>query len=160
MAKKCAYFVNLSTTTKIQSFPFTLGSSIMKSIEILSHLCSGIDRGCSNSTGRVCSDLFCLQIAHSLTYCNTSPLSQTSLRDFCKFWGNPGVLPRVSRVVPSRFFASIWILTLNISNSYSKWCHPPLCTNHPGCCHPLAHKKMCFWSILPTNVRSSQLNLV
>lgn len=59
MAKKCVYFVNLSTTTKIQSFPFTLGSPVMKSIQILSHLCFGVGSGCNNPTGRVCSDLFC-----------------------------------------------------------------------------------------------------
>jgi len=59
MTKKCAYFVSLSTTTKIQSFLFTLGNPVMKSIEILSHFCSSIGKGCSNMAGKVCSDLFC-----------------------------------------------------------------------------------------------------
>jgi hypothetical protein len=51
MEKKCANFVNLSTTTKIQSFPYVLGNSVMKSMDMLYHLCSGMGKGCSNPDG-------------------------------------------------------------------------------------------------------------
>jgi hypothetical protein len=44
MEKKCANLVNLSTTTKIQSLPYALGNLVMKSIEMLSHLCSEVKR--------------------------------------------------------------------------------------------------------------------
>ena len=58
MEKKCANLVNLSTTTKIQSLSYALGNPVMKSIEMLSHLCSGMGRGCNNLVGCVCSSLF------------------------------------------------------------------------------------------------------
>ncbi len=49
---------------------------------------------------------------HTPLHTTTRPLyvcsMKTSPRDFCKFWGNPDVLPRVSRVLPSSFSASIW----------------------------------------------------
>jgi hypothetical protein len=49
MEKKCANLVNLSTTMKIQSLPYALDNPVMKSMEMLSHLCSRMGRGC-----RVC----------------------------------------------------------------------------------------------------------
>ena len=45
MGKKCENFVNLSTTMKIQSFPYALGNPVMKSMDMLSHLCSRIGKG-------------------------------------------------------------------------------------------------------------------
>ena len=51
MEKKCANFVNLSTTTKMQSFPCVLGNLVMKSMDMLSHLCYGMGRGCSSLVG-------------------------------------------------------------------------------------------------------------
>jgi hypothetical protein len=66
MEKKCANLVNLSTTTKIQSFPCALDNPMMKSIEILSHLCSGMGECCNRPTGWVCSSLFSWQVVHSV----------------------------------------------------------------------------------------------
>jgi hypothetical protein len=57
MAKKCANFVNLSTTTNMQSFPCVFGSPVMKSMDMLSHLCSGMGKGCNSPAGCVCSSL-------------------------------------------------------------------------------------------------------
>jgi hypothetical protein len=72
MEKKCANLVNLSTTTKIQSFSCALGNPMMKSIEMLSHLCSGMGRGCNNPVGCVCSSFFTWQVVHSLMWHITS----------------------------------------------------------------------------------------
>jgi hypothetical protein len=72
MEKKCANLVNLSTTTKIQYLPCSIGNPLMKSIEMLSHLCSGMCRGCSNPAGCVCSSLFTWQVVHSLMWHITS----------------------------------------------------------------------------------------
>jgi hypothetical protein len=58
MEKKCANFVNLSTTTKIQSFPCVFGNPVMKSMDMLSHLFSGMGKGCSSPARCVCSSLF------------------------------------------------------------------------------------------------------
>jgi hypothetical protein len=51
MEKKCANFVNLSTTTKMHSFPYALGKLVMKSMDMLSHLCSGMGKGCNSPAG-------------------------------------------------------------------------------------------------------------
>ena len=51
MEKKCANFINLSTTTKMQSFPCALGKMVMKSMDILSHLCFGMGKDCNSPTG-------------------------------------------------------------------------------------------------------------
>ena len=51
MEKKCANFVNLSTTMKMQSFPCVLGNPVMKSMDIISHLCSVMGKGCNSPTG-------------------------------------------------------------------------------------------------------------
>lgn len=48
--KKRAYLVNLSTTTKIVSFSFALGSSPTKFIEMSYHTCVGMSDGCNKST--------------------------------------------------------------------------------------------------------------
>jgi hypothetical protein len=72
MEKKCANLVNLSTTTKIQSFPYALCNPVMKSIEMFSHLCSGKGRGHNNPVGCVCSSLFTWQVVHSLMWRITS----------------------------------------------------------------------------------------
>jgi hypothetical protein len=74
MEKKCANFVNLSTTMKMQSFPCALGKPVMKSMDILSHLCSRMGRGCNSPTGCVCSFLFSWHVGHSLTCLITSSL--------------------------------------------------------------------------------------
>jgi hypothetical protein len=74
MEKKCENFVNLSTTTKIKSFPCSLGKPVMKSMDILSHLCSGMGRGCNSPAGCVCSSLFSWHVVHSLTCLITSSL--------------------------------------------------------------------------------------
>jgi hypothetical protein len=67
MGKKCARFVNMFTTMKMKYFPCSLGKSVMKSMDILSHLCSGIGRGCNSHAGCVCSSLFSWHVVHSLT---------------------------------------------------------------------------------------------
>jgi hypothetical protein len=72
MEKKCANFVNLSITTKMKSFPCALGNPVMKSMDILSHLCSGICRGCNSPAGCMCSSLFSWHVVHSLTCLITS----------------------------------------------------------------------------------------
>jgi hypothetical protein len=48
MEKKSENFVNLSTTTKMQSFLYALGNLVMKSMDMLSHLFSEIGKGCSS----------------------------------------------------------------------------------------------------------------
>jgi hypothetical protein len=58
MEKKCANLVNLSTTTKIKSLPCAFGNPVMKSIEMLSHLCYGMGRGCNNHVGCLFSSMF------------------------------------------------------------------------------------------------------
>jgi hypothetical protein len=72
MEKKCANFVNLSTTMKMQSVPCALGKLMMKSMDILSHLCSRMGRGCNSLAGCVCSSLFSWHVVHSLTCLITS----------------------------------------------------------------------------------------
>jgi hypothetical protein len=72
MEKKCANLVNLSTTTKIQYLPCALGNPVLKSIDMLSHLCSGMGRGYNNPAGCVCSSLFTSQVVHSLMWHITS----------------------------------------------------------------------------------------
>jgi hypothetical protein len=74
MGKKCEKFVNLSTTTKMKSFPYALGNPVMKSMDILSHLCSGIGKGCNSPAGCVCSYLFSWHVVHYLTCFITSSL--------------------------------------------------------------------------------------
>jgi hypothetical protein len=74
MGKKCENFINLSTNKKMQSFPCALGNPVMKSMDILYHLCSGIARGCNCPTGCVCSSLFSWHVVHSLTCFITSSL--------------------------------------------------------------------------------------
>jgi hypothetical protein len=74
MGKKCANFVNLSTTMKMKSFPYALGNPMMKFMDILSHLCSGIGRGCNSPAGCMCSSLFSWHVVHSLTCFITSSL--------------------------------------------------------------------------------------
>jgi len=49
--KKWAYFVILSTTNNIVSFPIALGKPLMKSIAKLAHTFSGIGIGWSNPAG-------------------------------------------------------------------------------------------------------------
>ena len=48
---KCAIFVNLSTTTKIESYPCTKGNFIMKSALIWVHAFSGIKFGINFPAG-------------------------------------------------------------------------------------------------------------
>ncbi|MCH86217.1 hypothetical protein A2U01_0007071 [Trifolium medium] len=50
---KCEYLDNLSTTTKIASYPLHLdfGRPVMKSMDTSSHTLSGIGSGCSNPPG-------------------------------------------------------------------------------------------------------------
>ena len=55
--KKCANLVNLSTTTKMVSFPYALGNPPMKSIDMSDHTSVGIGRGWSNSAGAKVSAL-------------------------------------------------------------------------------------------------------
>jgi hypothetical protein len=74
MEKKCANLVNLSTATKIQSFPCALDNLVMKSMEILSHLCFGIGKGCSSPARWACSSLFSWKVVHSLMCLTTSSL--------------------------------------------------------------------------------------
>ena len=60
VAMKWADFVNLSTITQIASCPrCVLGSPVTKSIVILSHFYSGMDKGCSKPAGFLCSILIC-----------------------------------------------------------------------------------------------------
>ena len=77
MAKKWAYFVNWSTTTKMQSLPYTMGNPVMKSIEMLSHFSSRMGNDCNNPVRCFNSPLFLWQTTHSLT-CR----SMSSLRPF------------------------------------------------------------------------------
>ena len=72
---KWAIFFNLSTTTYMQSLPKYLGKPVMKSIEKLSHFCSGIGNGCNKPAGNVSYDLFCWHTLHSITYLWTSSFS-------------------------------------------------------------------------------------
>jgi hypothetical protein len=51
MEKKCANFVNLSTNTKMQSFPYALDNLVMKSMDMLSHFFYGMDKGCNSPAG-------------------------------------------------------------------------------------------------------------
>jgi hypothetical protein len=74
MGKKCANFLKLSTTMKMKSFPCALGNPVMKSMDILSHLCSRIGRGYNSPVGCVCSSLFSWHVLHSLTCFITSSL--------------------------------------------------------------------------------------
>ena len=45
---KCAYFVSLSTMTKMASFPWDFGSPVIRSSEISSKGLLGISKGCRN----------------------------------------------------------------------------------------------------------------
>jgi hypothetical protein len=87
MEKKYANLVNLFTTTKIQSLPCALGNPVMKSIDTLSHLCSGMGSGCNNLVGCVCSSLFTLQVVHSLMWHMTSSFKpfQENLSLICQY---------------------------------------------------------------------------
>jgi hypothetical protein len=58
MVKKCANFVNLYTTTSMQSFPCVFDNPMMKSMDMLSHLCSVMGKGCNSPAGCMCSSLF------------------------------------------------------------------------------------------------------
>jgi hypothetical protein len=71
MEKKCANLVNRSTTTYIQSLPWTFGNPVIKSIDMLSHFCSRMGNGCSNPADG--SALTCY-IDKSLTCFSTSSL--------------------------------------------------------------------------------------
>jgi hypothetical protein len=51
MGKKCANFINLSTTPKMQYLPYALGIPMIKSMEIVSHFFSGMGSGCSSPIG-------------------------------------------------------------------------------------------------------------
>lgn len=82
----------LFTTTKIQYFPFTFGSPIMKSVKILSHFSSGIDNDYSSGVGWVCFVLFHWKMAHSATCLQTSPLMlfhANLSRNFLSVLNNP-----------------------------------------------------------------------
>jgi hypothetical protein len=67
MGKKCANFINLSTTMKMQSFPYALGNPLMESMDILSQLCSRIGRGYNSHAWCMCSSFFSWHVVHSLT---------------------------------------------------------------------------------------------
>jgi len=64
---KCPYLLNLSTTTKIASYPFELDSLTMKSILIYSHITSGIGKGCNKPCGEHAWFLFLWQITQPNT---------------------------------------------------------------------------------------------
>jgi hypothetical protein len=87
MEKKCANLVNLSTTTKIQSLPCALGNPVMKSMDMLSNLCSGMGSGCNNPAGGVCSSLFPWQVVHYLMWRITSSFKpfQENLSLTCRY---------------------------------------------------------------------------
>ena len=55
---KCAIFVNLSTTTKIESYPCAKGNFIIKSALIWVHTFSGIKFGINFPTGGCVQFLF------------------------------------------------------------------------------------------------------
>jgi len=69
---KCPIFVNLSTTTRIESYPCTNGNLVMKSADMCVQGFSGIELGISFPAG--CSMRFLLhwQALHPSTYCFTS----------------------------------------------------------------------------------------
>jgi hypothetical protein len=71
---KKATFVNRSTMTHIESFPFcVLGSPTMKSMLISSHFHTGICSGWSNLASCWCSALTHRQVSHRATYSAISP---------------------------------------------------------------------------------------
>jgi hypothetical protein len=56
---KWPYFDNLSTTTKIASYPLDLGKPVIKSKDMSSHIALGMGRGC-NKPLEVVAEYFCL----------------------------------------------------------------------------------------------------
>lgn len=58
IAKKLAYFINLSTTTKMQSFPCIMGNPMIKYMDILSLFYVGIISGYKNLGGWMFFTLF------------------------------------------------------------------------------------------------------
>ena len=56
---KCAYLLNLSTTTKMVSQPSDFDNPSMKSKDISSQTCCGIGRGCNMPLGDKVEYLFC-----------------------------------------------------------------------------------------------------
>ena len=70
---KCAYFVSLSTTTRIEDLHILLGSPSIKSIKISSHTCSGMGKGWSSPAGNVFSYFDLWQGSHCLIYSLTLP---------------------------------------------------------------------------------------
>ena len=56
---KCPIFVNLSTTTKMASYPCTKGNFVMKSVLMCDQAFSGIKFGINFSAGGCVQFLFC-----------------------------------------------------------------------------------------------------
>ena len=57
---KCAYFLNLSTTTMMESCCLcVLGKPVIKTRDIISHFHSGTCKGCSKLAGCLCYVLTC-----------------------------------------------------------------------------------------------------
>ena len=64
---KCAYLLSRSTTTRIVELPFTLGRPSMKSVVIVSQVCSGNGIGWRRPAEVVVNDLLRWQVSHSST---------------------------------------------------------------------------------------------
>ncbi|KAM7486569.1 hypothetical protein LguiA_002578 [Lonicera macranthoides] len=81
---KCAIFENLSTTTKIESFPLlVLGKPKMKSIEISVQGSLGIGNGVYKPWG-FSLDLACLQVIHFSQILSTSRFIRGQKKCSCK----------------------------------------------------------------------------
>ena len=114
---KWAYFVNLSITTNILSFPFDVGRLVIKSMDTSNHFWDGIWRGCRRLGGATISNFYLWHVSHSATYLWISVFIPFQKKDWQVLWY---VLkkPTWPTVGESWFSFKTWVLNFDELGKY------------------------------------------